>query len=155
MSIVIIGGHDCMVCQYKKICKSFNHKAKVFTHMSADLNKQIGRAGSVCICSPTQYPTRWSNVQWMAQNAAMPELYAATPAAGQPLQRYWNRKLCRVRWHWHTRKIAGGKKDHGSDYGSLLEQHRKYRGNGKMYRRRHPGGRKRSKSGRYGQHFCR
>ena len=43
MSIVIIGGHDCMVCQYKKICKSFNHKAKVFTHMSADLNKQIGQ----------------------------------------------------------------------------------------------------------------
>ncbi|MDO5424730.1 MAG: DUF2325 domain-containing protein [Eubacteriales bacterium] len=43
MSIVIIGGHDCMVCQYKKICKSFNHKAKVFTHMSADLNKQMGQ----------------------------------------------------------------------------------------------------------------
>ena len=43
MSIVIIGGHDCMVCQYKKICKSYNHKAKVFTHMSADLNKQIGQ----------------------------------------------------------------------------------------------------------------
>lgn len=42
MSIVIVGGHDRMVCQYKKICKSFNHKAKVFTHMSADLNKQIG-----------------------------------------------------------------------------------------------------------------
>ena len=43
MSIVIIGGHDCMVCQYKKICKKFNHKAKVFTHMSADLNKQMGQ----------------------------------------------------------------------------------------------------------------
>ena len=32
-----------MVCQYKKICKSFNHKAKVFTQMSASLDKQIGK----------------------------------------------------------------------------------------------------------------
>lgn len=42
MSIVIIGGHDRMVCQYKKICKNYNCKAKVFTQMSAGLNKQIG-----------------------------------------------------------------------------------------------------------------
>ena len=42
MSVVIIGGHDRMVCQYKQICKSFNCKAKVFTQMSATLSKQIG-----------------------------------------------------------------------------------------------------------------
>ena len=36
MSIVIVGGHDRMVGQYKKICKNY-------THMSADLNKQMGR----------------------------------------------------------------------------------------------------------------
>ena len=42
MSVVIIGGHDRMVCQYKKICKQFNCKAKVFTQMSASLSKQIG-----------------------------------------------------------------------------------------------------------------
>ena len=35
MSIVIVGGHDRMVCQYKKICKKYNCKAKVFTQMSA------------------------------------------------------------------------------------------------------------------------
>ena len=35
MSVVIIGGHDRMVCQYKKICRQFNCKAKVFTQMSA------------------------------------------------------------------------------------------------------------------------
>lgn len=43
MSIIIVGGHDRMVSQYKKICKYYNHKAKVFTHMSADLNKRMGR----------------------------------------------------------------------------------------------------------------
>ena len=41
MSVVIIGGHDRMVCQYKKVCKQFNCKAKVFTQMSANLSKQI------------------------------------------------------------------------------------------------------------------
>ncbi len=44
MSVVIVGGHDRMVCQYKKICKQFKCKAKVFTHMSADLNKRLWTA---------------------------------------------------------------------------------------------------------------
>ena len=42
MSIVIIGGHDRMICQYKKICKNYKCKAKVFTQMPGDLKKQIG-----------------------------------------------------------------------------------------------------------------
>ena len=42
MSVVIVGGHDRMVCQYKQICKNFRCKAKVFTQMTADFNKQIG-----------------------------------------------------------------------------------------------------------------
>ena len=44
MSVVIVGGHDRMVSQYKKICKAHRCKAKVFTQMSASLGKQI--------CSP-------------------------------------------------------------------------------------------------------
>ena len=43
MSIVIIGGHDRMVRQYHDICKAHKCKAKVFTQMSASLDKQIGR----------------------------------------------------------------------------------------------------------------
>ena len=42
MSVVIVGGHDRMVAQYKKICKSYKCKVKVFTQMRADFNKQIG-----------------------------------------------------------------------------------------------------------------
>lgn len=42
MSIVIVGGHDRMVGIYKKICKTYKCKVKVFTHMRADFNKQIG-----------------------------------------------------------------------------------------------------------------
>ena len=41
MSIVIVGGHDRMVGQYKKICKSYKCKCKVFTQMEADFGKKI------------------------------------------------------------------------------------------------------------------
>ena len=42
MSVVIIGGHDRMVEQYKTICREHKCKAKVFTQMSANLSKKIG-----------------------------------------------------------------------------------------------------------------
>ena len=42
-SVVIIGGHDRMAGQYEKICKGYQCSAKVFTQMSANLAKQIGR----------------------------------------------------------------------------------------------------------------
>ena len=53
MSVVIIGGHDRMVCQYKKVCKSFNCKAKVFTQMSATLSKQIGNPDLIVLFTNT------------------------------------------------------------------------------------------------------
>ena len=30
MSVVIIGGNECMVCRYQEICKKNGYKAKVF-----------------------------------------------------------------------------------------------------------------------------
>ena len=42
MSVVIIGGHDRMVSQYKKICKEHSCKAKVFTQMPGNFRNQIG-----------------------------------------------------------------------------------------------------------------
>ncbi|HIR76246.1 MAG TPA: DUF2325 domain-containing protein [Candidatus Choladousia intestinipullorum] len=42
MSIVIVGGHDRMVAQYKKMCKNYRCKVKVFTQMEADFAKKIG-----------------------------------------------------------------------------------------------------------------
>lgn len=53
MSIVIVGGHDRMVCQYKKICKEYNCKAKVFTQMSANLSSQIGTPDLVILFTNT------------------------------------------------------------------------------------------------------
>ncbi len=43
MSIVIVGGHDRMVCTYKDICKQYNCKAKVFTQMQQNMKSVIGK----------------------------------------------------------------------------------------------------------------
>lgn len=53
MSIVIIGGHDRMVCQYKKICKEYNCKAKVFTQMSGNLSTKIGSPDVIILFTNT------------------------------------------------------------------------------------------------------
>lgn len=53
MSVVIIGGHDRMVCQYKKICKQHRCKAKVFTQMPAKFNKQIGSPDLIVLFTNT------------------------------------------------------------------------------------------------------
>lgn len=43
MSIVIIGGNECMTCQYESICKNYGCKAKVFTKESGMLKKKLGK----------------------------------------------------------------------------------------------------------------
>jgi hypothetical protein len=42
MSIVIIGGHDRMICQYRTICKKYGCKAKIYTQAAANLDCLIG-----------------------------------------------------------------------------------------------------------------
>ncbi|MDK2905969.1 MAG: hypothetical protein PWP16_1157 [Eubacteriaceae bacterium] len=42
MSIVIIGGNDRMVTQYKDLCKEYRCRAKVFTQMNGALKKKLG-----------------------------------------------------------------------------------------------------------------
>jgi len=53
MSVVIVGGHDRMVAQYKKICKEHNFKAKVFTQMSSNLSTKIGSPDFVILFTNT------------------------------------------------------------------------------------------------------
>lgn len=42
MSIVIVGGNECMVCQYKTLCKQYKCKAKVFVKMNGSFKDKIG-----------------------------------------------------------------------------------------------------------------
>ncbi len=41
MSIVIVGGNECMVRQYKSLCKEYDCKAKIYPKMSGGL-RNIG-----------------------------------------------------------------------------------------------------------------
>ncbi|MDF2568073.1 MAG: hypothetical protein K0R90_1529 [Oscillospiraceae bacterium] len=42
MSVVIVGGNDRMISQYKTICKQYKCKVKVFTQMPGNFKAQIG-----------------------------------------------------------------------------------------------------------------
>ena len=42
MSVVIVGGNDCMVRQYKELCQAYDCKAKVFTQMRDGLKDRLG-----------------------------------------------------------------------------------------------------------------
>lgn len=53
MSVVIIGGHDRMVCQYKKICQAYQYKAKIFTQMPTKLKDQIGSPDLIVLFTNT------------------------------------------------------------------------------------------------------
>ena len=53
MSVVIVGGHERMVCQYMKICKNYKCKAKIFTQMPSCLNKKIGNPDLVVLFTNT------------------------------------------------------------------------------------------------------
>lgn len=53
MSVVIVGGNDCMVCQYKNICKKYKYKAKVFTQVPSDFKSKIGSPDLVVLFTST------------------------------------------------------------------------------------------------------
>ena len=53
MSVVIVGGNDCMVCRYKNICKKYKYKAKVFTQVPSDFKSKIGSPDLVVLFTST------------------------------------------------------------------------------------------------------
>ena len=42
MSVIILGGNECMERQYKDLCKQYNCKAKVFIKSSGSLKNKLG-----------------------------------------------------------------------------------------------------------------
>lgn len=53
MKVVIVGGHDCMHCRYKDICKKHGHKCKIFTQCPANFKNQIGSPDIVIVFTGT------------------------------------------------------------------------------------------------------
>ena len=52
MSVVIIGGNECMERRYIDLCKSYSGKAKVYTKMKAGM-KDIGRPDLLVLFTST------------------------------------------------------------------------------------------------------
>ena len=75
MSVVIVGGHDRMVCQYKKICKEHNCKAKVFTQMPAKLGNQIGSPDLIILFTNTVSHKMVNSASKEAKRSGIPVQY--------------------------------------------------------------------------------
>ena len=54
MSVVILGGNECMERRYKELCGAYQCQAKVLTKPSGGLKNKLGRP-----FSPTPSPTSW------------------------------------------------------------------------------------------------
>ena len=53
MSIVIVGGNECMERQYKDICKNYGCRAKIFAKYNSRLNEQIGNPDLMILFTAT------------------------------------------------------------------------------------------------------
>lgn len=53
MSVVIVGGNERMITQYKDICKDYGYKAKVFAKMTTDFKKKIGNPDLIILFTNT------------------------------------------------------------------------------------------------------
>ena len=53
MSIVIIGGNECMVRQYKDLCRSYQYSAKVIPKMGGTLKGRLGNPDLLILFTDT------------------------------------------------------------------------------------------------------
>ncbi len=72
MSIVLIGGNDCMATRYKDICKSYNCKAKVFTQMPSDFESKLGIPDLMVVFTNTCSHKMVNSVNRKSQNHNIP-----------------------------------------------------------------------------------
>lgn len=49
MSIIIVGGHDKMVTLYRELCEKRGHRAKVYTQLPAQFEKQLGHPDGIIL----------------------------------------------------------------------------------------------------------
>ena len=52
MSIVIVGGNECMTRQYKELCSEYKYKSKIYPKMSSGL-KNIGSPDLIVLFTNT------------------------------------------------------------------------------------------------------
>ena len=75
MSVVIVGGHDRMVQQYKQVCKAHRCKAKVFTKKAGNLGNQIGSPDAIIIFTNTVSHKMVNSASKEAKRSGIPVQY--------------------------------------------------------------------------------
>lgn len=58
MSVVILGGNECMERRYRELCESYQCQSKIFTKPAGGLRNKLG-SPDLTIFSPILCPTRW------------------------------------------------------------------------------------------------
>ena len=53
MSVVIVGGNECMVREYKDLCSEYNCRSKVFPKMAGTLKNKIGNPDLLILFTST------------------------------------------------------------------------------------------------------
>ena len=53
MSVVILGGNECMERQYKDICREYNCNAKVFCKMKGGMKSRLGTPDMLVVFTDT------------------------------------------------------------------------------------------------------
>lgn len=81
MSVVIIGGNECMERQYKQICKACGHEAKVFTKPTAALRGGFGKADLMILFTSTVSHTMVKTAMQAARNAQIERSHSSSAAA--------------------------------------------------------------------------
>lgn len=81
MSVVIIGGNECMERQYKQICKSRGHQAKVFTKPTAALRGGFGHADLMILFTSTVSHTMVKTAMQSAKEAKVERSHSSSAAA--------------------------------------------------------------------------
>ena len=80
MSIVILGGNECMERRYKDLCDSYQCQSKIFTKPSGGLRKKMGSPDLMIFFTNTMS----HKMVQASSRAAAPSLSAATPALFPP-----------------------------------------------------------------------
>ena len=53
MSVVIVGGNECMACRYREICSKYGYEAKVFCKMRDGMKCKIGNPDLMILFTST------------------------------------------------------------------------------------------------------
>ncbi len=81
VSVVIIGGNECMECVYRETCKKHGYRAKVFTKENGSLKKKMGTPDLVILFTNTVSHKMISGVVQEAKRFQIPIARSHTSSA--------------------------------------------------------------------------